>query len=267
LADILTYHVVGGAALFRSDLQDRDTFDTLNDETLLIGFEDDGTTLTVNNCIVSKPDVEAGNSVIHYIDRVLLPRDLVLPPSIVEIATNGDFPTLVAALQAANLVCTLLGGGPFTVFAPTEAAFANLPPGTIGTLLLPASQDLLVNILLQHVVLGEVKACDITDGMTVTALNGGTLTFTKTNAGIITVNGVLCEMTDIQALNGVVHVVNRVLLPNDDAMIPTISGINTLDAGDSQDSITSDSTDSGASNSNINTLDVGDSQDSITSDD
>lgn len=137
--------------------------------------------------------------------------------NIVEIAAGSpDFTTLVAALQAAGLVDTLAGEGPFTVFAPTDAAFdAALADLGITAEELLAS-DNLADILTYHVVAGEFLAADVVelDGQEVTTVNGQTVTITVTDEGV-RVNDALVTTTDIQATNGVIHVIDGVLLPED----------------------------------------------------
>jgi transforming growth factor-beta-induced protein len=123
----------------------------------------------------------------------------------------GDFETLVAAVQAAGLVDALKGEGPFTVFAPTDAAFAALPAGTLDTLLADPSGDL-TQILLYHVVPGKVMAADVTDGLTATTLQGGTVTFTVSDGGV-KINDANIVTTDIETTNGVIHVIDAVILP------------------------------------------------------
>lgn len=123
----------------------------------------------------------------------------------------GNFTTLVAAVQAAGLVDTLKGAGPFTVFAPTDAAFAALPAGTVEDLLKPENKDKLVKILTYHVVPGKVMSGDLTEGMKAKTVEGGELTITLD--GGAKVNGVAVSTPDIMATNGVVHVVDAVLLP------------------------------------------------------
>jgi len=131
----------------------------------------------------------------------------------------GDFTTLVAAVQAAGLEDTLRGEGPFTVFAPTDDAFAALPAGTVETLLEDPSGDL-TDILTYHVVPGAVPAADVVglDGEAVTTVNGAPITIGVADDGSVTLtdaagNDVAVVATDIQANNGVIHVVDAVLLP------------------------------------------------------
>ena len=124
---------------------------------------------------------------------------------------NGSFNTLAAALTAAGLVETLKGEGPFTVFAPTDAAFAALPAGTVEDLLKPENKDKLVAILTYHVVPGKVMAADLTEGMKAASVQGGELTFTL--EGGAKVNGAVISTADIAATNGVIHVIDSVILP------------------------------------------------------
>ncbi|WP_308916762.1 fasciclin domain-containing protein [Jannaschia sp. LMIT008] len=131
---------------------------------------------------------------------------------IVAVATEaGSFTTLLAAAEAAGLVETLQGEGPLTVFAPTDDAFAALPEGTVDDLLLEENRDQLVDILTYHVVSGRVMSSDLSDGMEATAVNEGTLTI-GTEGGV-TINGANVVTPDIEASNGVIHVIDAVLLP------------------------------------------------------
>ncbi|MBC7740316.1 MAG: fasciclin domain-containing protein [Candidatus Saccharibacteria bacterium] len=123
----------------------------------------------------------------------------------------GNFTTLVAAVQAAGLVETLKGAGPFTVFAPTDAAFAALPAGTVEDLLKPENKDKLIAILTYHVVPGKVMSTDLTEGMMAKTVQGGELTITL--EGGAKVNGIAISTADIAASNGVIHVVDSVILP------------------------------------------------------
>ncbi|WP_381507971.1 fasciclin domain-containing protein [Spirosoma flavum] len=133
--------------------------------------------------------------------------------NIVETAvSNGSFNTLVAAVKAAGLIDTLSGTGPFTVFAPIDAAFAALPAGTVDTLVLPESKETLTAILTYHVVAGKVMSSDLTDGMTATTVNGQPLTI-HLREGKVMVNGAEVIIADVATDNGVVHAINAVLMP------------------------------------------------------
>jgi uncharacterized surface protein with fasciclin (FAS1) repeats len=123
----------------------------------------------------------------------------------------GTFNTLAAALTAAGLVETLKGEGPFTVFAPTDDAFAALPAGTVEDLLKPENKDKLVAVLTYHVVPGKVMSTDLTEGMTAATVNGANVTITL--EGGAKVNGANVTTADIAATNGVIHVIDAVILP------------------------------------------------------
>lgn len=123
----------------------------------------------------------------------------------------GSFTTLVAAVQAAGLVETLKGEGPFTVFAPTDEAFADLPEGTVETLLKPENKDQLAAILTYHVVPGKVMSSDLSNDMMVTTVNGSDVKITT--EGGVTVNGSNVTTADITSSNGVIHVIDAVILP------------------------------------------------------
>lgn len=124
----------------------------------------------------------------------------------------GSFTTLVAAVQAAGLVDTLKGDGPFTVFAPTDEAFAALPEGTVENLLLPENRETLVSILTYHVVPGAVLSTDLSNNMMAATVNGADITI-MTEDGV-TVNDASVVSADIIASNGVIHVIDQVILPN-----------------------------------------------------
>lgn len=129
-------------------------------------------------------------------------------------ADAGSFNTLIAAVQAAGLEETLRGNGPFTVFAPTDEAFAKLPAGTVEDLLRPENRDKLVQILTFHVVPGKVRSTGLR-GKQVYAdtVEGGKVLVNATSDSAIFVNGAYVEAADINARNGVIHVINEVLLP------------------------------------------------------
>ncbi|HQW93346.1 MAG: fasciclin domain-containing protein [Chitinophagaceae bacterium] len=137
----------------------------------------------------------------------------VAPKDIVDVAIGSpDHTTLVAAVTAAGLVETLKGAGPFTVFAPTNAAFSALPAGTVEGLLKPESKEKLTGILTYHVVAGAVKAADLKDGQKVKTLQGEELTVTIKD-GKVMINGANVTAADLAGSNGVVHVIDAVLMP------------------------------------------------------
>lgn len=131
---------------------------------------------------------------------------------IVDTAVNADgFETLVAAVEAAGLVDTLKGEGPFTVFAPTDEAFAALPEGTVESLLEPENKDQLTAILTYHVVPGKVMSGDLSNGMTAATVQGGEVTI-MTEGGVM-VDDANVVSPDIEASNGVIHVIDKVIMP------------------------------------------------------
>jgi uncharacterized surface protein with fasciclin (FAS1) repeats len=135
------------------------------------------------------------------------------PGDIVAVASTTDgFSTLAAAVTAAGLVETLQGDGPFTVFAPTDDAFAALPAGVLDALLLPENKDALTKILTYHAVAGNVMAADVTDGE-VPTVEGQTILLSTADG--VTVNGANVIQADVVASNGVIHVIDAVLLPPD----------------------------------------------------
>ncbi len=133
--------------------------------------------------------------------------------NIVETAVSaGTFDTLVAAVTAADLVSVLAGPGPFTVFAPTEAAFAALPAGTVETLLLPENKDQLIAVLTYHVVSGAVTSEQVV-GLTSAPTVQGSSVNIRVEGGVVYINDAAVTQVDIEASNGVIHVIDQVLLP------------------------------------------------------
>ena len=125
----------------------------------------------------------------------------------------GNFTTLAAALEAGGLVGTLKGDGPYTVFAPTDEAFAKLPAGTVESLLKPENKDQLVAILTYHVVPGNVQAADVVKLTSATTANGSDVKI-NVSEGVVFINDSRVIATDIEASNGVIHIVDTVILPN-----------------------------------------------------
>ena len=128
-------------------------------------------------------------------------------------SSTPELSTLVAAVTAAELVETLQGAGPFTVFAPVNDAFAGLPAGTVDNLLKPENIADLQGILTYHVVPGAVHAADLTDGMVVETVNGKSITINVSDAGVSINGGATVTTADVKTSNGVVHIINAVLLP------------------------------------------------------
>ena len=246
LTQVLLYHVVPGKVM-STDLSDGLEAATVQGELITFTLSD-GVAM-VNDATITAADVETSNGVIHVIDTVLLPPSIVAAaaeaaateaPAAEAAATEapaaeaaatpapaaeeasaadivdtavaaGSFNTLVAAVQAAGLVDALKGEGPFTVFAPTDDAFAKLPQATIDALLADPTGDL-TQILLYHVVPGKVMAADLSDGLTATTLQGGDVVFTLGEGGA-KVNDANIVATDIETSNGVIHVIDSVILP------------------------------------------------------
>ena len=207
LTNILLYHVAGANA-FSSDLSDGDLVMTLEGSDVEVTINNDG--VFINDAQVIVANIEADNGIVHLIDAVLLPVEL--PATAVDIIVNSpDHNTLETAVVAAGLVETLSGDGPFTVFAPTDAAFAALPAGTVAALL--ADIPALTNILTYHVVGAEAFSSDLTDGQMVMTLQGSDVEVTINGNGVF-INNAQVTVADLEAENGVVHVINAVLLPS-----------------------------------------------------
>ena len=205
LANILLYHVAEGR-MMASDVVSMDKIAMLQGKSAMIS-QDMGKVM-IDNAEIVITDILTSNGVIHVIDSVILPKDDIVETAI----ADGRFTTLVAALQAADLVDTLKGEGPFTVFAPTDDAFAKLPAGTVETLLQPENLDQLKNILLYHVVSGKVMAADVVQLDSAETVLGQNVTI-KVTDGKVYVNDAEVIITDIETYNGVIHVIDSVLLP------------------------------------------------------
>lgn len=207
LTDILLYHVVGSVA-FSSDLSDGQVITTLLGQDVTVTINADG--VFINNAEVTVADIPAVNGVVHVIDAVLLPAVSTSVFNI--IAESPDHEILEAAILAAGLEGALQDEtATLTVFAPTDAAFAALPPGTIEALL-EDPQGLLTDILLYHVVGAEALSTDLSDGQVITTLLGQDVRVTI-NADGVFINDAEVIVADIIADNGVVHVIDAVLIP------------------------------------------------------
>ena len=205
LTAILTYHVVAGKVM-AADVKPG-MVKSVGGESFKIGTSKTGVTIDQANVVAT--DIVGKNGVIHVIDQVIMPGT---KPTIVDIAAgNKNFSTLVAAVQAAGLAETLSGDGPFTVFAPTNEAFAKLPEGTVENLLKPENKEKLAAILTYHVVPGKVMAADVAPGK-VKTVNGKEFTIAASKKGV-TVDGASVVKTDLVGCNGVIHVIDAVILP------------------------------------------------------
>ena len=218
LKQILLYHVVGDVVMAETVVT-LDEAETLEGSMVAIDVVDGNVFL--NDSQVTSTDIEASNGVVHVIDKVLVPgmqeaASNEMPEeskSIAEIAVAGGFNTLVAALSAADLVETLSGDGAFTVFAPTDDAFAALPEGMLEGLL--ADTESLTQILLYHVV-GDVVMADTVVTLDEAETLEGSKVEIEVVDGKVFVNDSQVTSTDIEASNGVIHVIDKVLVPGMD---------------------------------------------------
>ena len=205
LAEILTYHVVAGKVP-ASAAMSLDWAETVQGQSLRVTKR--GGSVYVDDAKVVATDVMASNGVIHVIDSVVLPRKDIVDTAI----KAGSFKTLVTAVKAADLVETLKGKGPFTVFAPTDAAFGKLPEGTIPSLL--ENKAALSGILTYHVIPGRVLSSDLPIGRTeVATVQGSKLLIEKKRDGSVTINGANVVSADVLAGNGIIHVIDTVVTP------------------------------------------------------
>jgi len=213
LTDILLYHVVAGNVM-AADVVNLESAATVFGKDVTV--KSDMGNVYINDAQIIITDIETSNGTIHVIDSVLLPpaEEAAAPGTIVEIAVaDGRFNTLVAAVTAAELVDTLNGEGPFTVFAPTDDAFAALPAGTLDSLLLPENKQALTDILLYHVVSGGVMASDVVGLSSAPTVLGKDITITVKDGNVFLNDTTQVIITDIEASNGVIHVIDAVLLP------------------------------------------------------
>lgn len=218
LTDVLTYHVVSGS-VNAAQVATLESATTLQGEDIEIAVVDGKVVLngTVN---VTMTDIQAKNGIIHVIDAVLMPPEPGPTTNTIAdiVTTNPDFSTLASAVSAAGLGTTLAGTGPFTVFAPTNAAFAALPEGTLEALL--ADTEALTDVLLYHAIVGaEVKAETVVTLPRATAANEVDIKITVTNGEVFLNDTVKVTATDIEADNGIIHVIDAVLVPP-----PTLAG-------------------------------------------
>ena len=210
LRTVLTYHVASGSVLAKDAVavaKKGGSVTTVAGQRLSVQALKSGVKVGEGNVVTA--DIVCSNGVIHVVDKVLLPS----LQNVVELAVAaGQFKSLAKAIETAGLVEALRAPGPFTVFAPNDAAFAALPAGTVENLLKPESRDQLVAILKLHVVSGRMFADQVVAAKELTTLQGKTLAVVASEAGV-TVGGAQVLKTDLQARNGVIHVIDRVLLP------------------------------------------------------
>eukprot|EP00747_Dinoflagellata_sp_TGD_P101139 gnl/TRDRNA2_/TRDRNA2_168247_c0_seq4.p1 gnl/TRDRNA2_/TRDRNA2_168247_c0~~gnl/TRDRNA2_/TRDRNA2_168247_c0_seq4.p1 ORF type:complete len:330 (+),score=67.37 gnl/TRDRNA2_/TRDRNA2_168247_c0_seq4:79-1068(+) len=215
LPAILTYHVVPGKVM-SSDLSNGMAVPTVQGATAQVSITN--STVAINDAKVTQADIECSNGVIHVIDKVLM------PPTIVQLAvSNPSFSTLVAALTKANLVDTLNGAGPFTVFAPTDAAFTTLLSDLGNTAEELLAREDLAEILKYHVASGKVMSTDLSNGMEVETLQGSKATISITGQ-TVKVGDATVTSPDVVGANGVIHVIDKVLLPPAPPSAPEADG-------------------------------------------
>lgn len=206
LAAILKYHVVSGKVM-AADVVKIKGAATLNGQR--VDVKVDGSTVSIDAAKVEKADISCSNGVIHVIDSVILPSSDNIPA----VATSaGKFNTLLAAVKAAGLVETLSGPGPFTVFAPTDEAFAKIPAATLADLLKPENKAKLAGILTYHVVPGRVYSEAAVAAKAAKTVQGSSVTI-KVNGKDAFVDDAKIIATDVDASNGVIHIIDSVIMP------------------------------------------------------
>ena len=207
LQEILKYHVVG-QRLSSSQVTQTASLPSLTGQSILVDSSAQG--VHVNQAKIVKADIQASNGVIHVIDQVILTNDILPGKSIVEAAaTSGSFKTLLAAAKAAGLVEALNAKGPLTLFAPTDAAFAKLPAGTVESLLKPENKGQLQAILKHHVVKGRFSSWDILPTKSAKTLQGQPIRLS------LAVENATVTMKNIYCRNGVIHLIDQVILPKE----------------------------------------------------
>jgi uncharacterized surface protein with fasciclin (FAS1) repeats len=208
LKQILLHHAVSGTTL-AADLEDGQTIITLNEDIINVSIT--GSTVMIDDATVIIADILASNGVVHVIDVVLTPPTDELTVMDI-IAASQDHTTLETALIQTGLDVILSGDGPFTVFAPTDEAFDNLPDGALEELL--EDNTLLEEVLLYHVHSGELLAADLTNEMAISTVNGADLTsFVDENGEMINTSNV--TVADTETSNGILHIIDQVLIVDD----------------------------------------------------
>ena len=206
LTSILTYHVVPGKVP-ASKVTKMSGAKTVQGEQIDFAVSSEG--VSVDGASVLKADIHTSNGIIHVIDSVILPADKDIVDTA---AANGSFKTLLAAAGAAGLVDTLKSEGPFTVFAPTDKAFEKLPKGTVAELLKPENKAKLAAILTYHVVPQKVLASEVVHLDSAKTVNGKSVKI-SVSGGAVSIDNAKVIATDIETTNGVIHVIDSVILP------------------------------------------------------
>ncbi len=223
LTNILKYHV-SDKKMMAKDVIAMTSMTMLNGETANIEVK--GNKVTIDGADIIITDIETSNGIIHVIDTIMVPGVDIKPPSLMdkkEIPTadkdiidtaiaDGNFKTFIAAVEAAGLKDTLKAAGPFTVFVPSDKAFAKLPKGTLEDLLKPENKDKLIDILKYHVADKKLMATDVSSMSSLQMLNGKTADISIKNKKI-DIDGANISSTDIMASNGVIHVIDDLMMP------------------------------------------------------
>ena len=221
LIEILLYHVYADGAVLSTDLAATQDITMMNGEVLTVASSDAGVTVTTTageTATVTTADVVGTNGVVHIIDGVLVPSSIGASV----IALGDDYSTLLSLITRAGLDETLMGG-PYTLFAPTNTAFAALDTETVDFLTSDAGAAMLASILTYHVVSGSVTSDMVMNDMMVATVQGAEITFTV-DSGSVMVNDATVVMADMLAFNGVTHGIDMVLLPPaDESMAPTMA--------------------------------------------
>jgi len=213
LVEVLKYHVANGKVL-SSELKNGEQIETLEKQNITVDIKDK--TVKINNATVTKADVVAVNGVIHLIDAVLIPPGFVPPTykNIPQTATaDTDLSTLVEALTKGGLVDTLAGTGPFTVFAPTNEAFKAVNATLLAKLLSPANKAKLVEVLEYHVTNGKVLSTDLKNGQNIVTLDDKKTVEVTITDKTVKIGAATVQKADVMAVNGVVHIIDAVLIP------------------------------------------------------
>lgn len=205
LTKILTYHVVSGTVM-STDLSDGMRAETVQGKYIDIMIE--GDSVYIDDAMVTTADIECSNGVIHVIDTVLVPKDNIVETAI----GNEDFETLVTAVVAAGLDTTLSDeSAQYTVFAPTDDAFAELDPVFLNNLVQNDTENL-TDILTYHVLSGVVLSSDLSDNMTATTVEGSDIVITIENESVY-VDDAMVVTADVECSNGVIHIIDKVITP------------------------------------------------------
>jgi transforming growth factor-beta-induced protein len=222
LTNILKQHVITGSVSLAAGLR-AGSVNSLANSPLGVSFENGK--IRVNNAALEDADMTANNGIIHIIDSVLTPQEPKVPTILETAQKAGSFKTLLAAVQSAGLTDILDSNEQLTIFAPSDEAFGKLPEGTVEQLLKPENSEQLTSVLINHAVQGIVGAGDALKAGTAETMGNQPLSF-KISQGKFQVNGVTVLTADLRCANGVIHVIDRVLLFDDENGKPDITSAN-----------------------------------------